>query len=94
MQICVVGLCLPAIILISQCAVNQKFRHVFATLVTIAALAWLLERISAKPNFLTIAITNGANYAPFCLLVLTIVALSLFWAEYKSFFFKFKNLRS
>lgn len=94
MQICVIVLCLPALILISQCAINGKFRCVFAAMVAIAALAWLVERISGEPNFLTKAIAQGANYAPFCLLALTIAALFLYWAEHKSLFFKFQNLKS
>lgn len=94
MQICVIGLCLPALILISQCAINGKFRCVFATMVAIAALAWLGERISGEPNLLTKAIAQGINYAPFCLLALTIVAFFLYWAEHKSFSFKFQNLKS
>jgi hypothetical protein len=94
MQICVVGLCLPALILISQCAVNGKLRRAFAVVIAIAALAWLGERISGKPNLLTDAIAQGANYAPFFLLALTIVALFLYWAEHKSFFFKFQNQKS
>ncbi|MDX2069771.1 MAG: HupE/UreJ family protein [Haliscomenobacter sp.] len=94
MQIGVIVLCLPALILISQCAVNGKFRNVFAATVSIAALAWLLERISGEPNLLTKAIAQGINYAPFCLLALTIVAFFLYWAEHKSFSFKFQNLKS
>lgn len=94
MQIGIIGLCLPALILISQCAVNGKFRNGFATLVAIAALAWLVERISGEPNFLTIAIAQGAKYAPFCLLVLTIVAIGQYYVEHKRLFFKFQNLKS
>lgn len=94
MQICVIGLCVPALMLISQCAVNGKIRCVFATMVAIAALAWLGERISGESNLLTDAIAQGANYAPFFLLALTIIALFLYWAEHKSFFFKFQNQKS
>lgn len=94
MQIGVIGLCLPALILISQCPVNGKFRCVFATMVAIAALAWLVERISGESNLLTDAIAQGANYAPFFLLALTIVALFLYWAEHNPFFFKFQNQKS
>ena len=94
MQIGIIVLCLPALILISQCAVNRKFRNLFAVTVSIAALAWLVERISGEPNLLTKAIAQGANYAPFCLLVLTLVAIGQHCFEHKSFFFKFQNLKS
>lgn len=94
MQIGVIVLCLPALILISQCAVNGKFRVVFATMVAIVALAWLVERVSGKSNVLTNAIAQGVNYAPICLLLLTIVAIGQYCLEHKGLFFKFQNLKS
>lgn len=94
MQIGVIVLCLPALISISQCAINGKFRGVFAAMVAIAALAWLVERISGESNVLTNAIAQGINYAPICLLALTIVAVGQYCLEHKRLFFKFQNLKS
>ncbi len=94
MQLGIIGLCLPALLLLSQCAVYPLFRTLFAALVAIAAFAWMLERIAGQANFLTSAISSGIIYAPGFLIGMTLMAIGLYWREHKSSMFKLQNLKS
>jgi len=78
MQLFVVVLIIPWLILLSQTPVYKGVRIVWALLAGTASLAWILERVSEKPNKISILIQNNYEYAPWGILILAILALLIY----------------
>ncbi len=80
MQVVVIALTIPWLILLSRTSVYPAVRQTGAFLATVAAVAWVVERITNQPNFLTLLIEKGIPYAPYGLALLAVVALLFtFW---------------
>lgn len=75
MQVAVIALTIPWLILLSHTSVYPAIRQTGALLATVAAIAWVVERITNKPNFLTLTIEKGVLYAPYGLALLVGAAL-------------------
>lgn len=79
MQLLIIGLTIPWLMLLSCTPAYRLVRLTGAFLATVAAIAWVVERISGEPNFLTKGVEQVANYAPYGLGILALVALLLTW---------------
>lgn len=78
MQLFVIALIVPWFILIAQTKVYKPVRIAGAFLSSVAAIAWIAERVSGKSNVVADAVQNGSEYAPFGILALAFIALSAF----------------
>lgn len=78
MQLFVIALIVPWFILIAQTNVYKPVRIGGAFLASIAAVAWIAERVSGKSNVVADSIQNISEYAPFGILALAFIALSAF----------------
>ena len=81
MQLLVVGLIMPWLILLSRTSFYPIIRHAGALFAAVAALAWITERISEKANPVTGLVEKIAEFAPYILVVLAVVAMVGFWWE-------------
>ncbi|QDK77524.1 HupE/UreJ family protein [Spirosoma sp. KCTC 42546] len=79
MQLLIIGLAIPWLMLLSRTPTYRIVRLTGAFLAAIAALAWVVERITGQPNFLTKGVEQVASYAPYGLGVLALMALLLSW---------------
>ncbi|PXY39974.1 hypothetical protein DMB65_14370 [Flavobacterium cheongpyeongense] len=82
MQLFVVILIIPWLILLSQTPVYKWVRIVWALLAGITSLAWILERVSEKPNKISILIQSNYEYAPWGILILAFFSLTIFGVNY------------
>ena len=86
MQLGIMALILPSFILLSQTKLYSPFRVFSAIVASIAAVAWIFERVSDTPNFITEWMEKGLIYAPWGIGLLAICAvLSYFYAKNKGF---------
>jgi hypothetical protein len=67
MQLGIITLILPWLLMMSQTKMYRPFRIVCATLSGIAALAWMIERITNNSNFITLSINNLMLYTSWLL---------------------------
>ena len=85
MQLFIIALIVPWLILLSLTPFYKYVRIGGALFGTIAALAWILERISGSPNAIGTFIQNISQYAHLGILLLALVALAAFgWQYYKN----------
>jgi hypothetical protein len=82
MQLFVVILIIPWLILLSQTPVYKWVRIIWALLAGIASLAWILERVSEKPNKVSILIQSNYEYAPWGILILVLFSVTVFLGNY------------
>jgi hypothetical protein len=84
MQLGIMAVILPSFILLSQTKMYSPFRVFGAIAASIAAVAWIFERISNTPNFITEWMQNALPYAPWFIVLLAIGAvLSYFYVKNK-----------
>jgi hypothetical protein len=79
MQLVVIGLTIPWLMLLSRTPAYRLVRLSGASLAALAAIAWVVERITGQPNSLTKAVEVVVSYAPYLLGLLAILALYLTW---------------
>ncbi|MCK8495062.1 HupE/UreJ family protein [Spirosoma sp. RP8] len=79
MQLFIILLTIPWLMLLSRTQAYGLVRLTGALLAAIAAIAWVVERITGQPNSLTQGIELVSPYAPYGLGVLAILALLLTW---------------
>ncbi|TVV71744.1 HupE/UreJ family protein [Sphingomonas solaris] len=75
-QLAVVACVMPALLLLAQTPAYAPFRTVGAGLTAVAAVAWIVERVSGTPNPVAEGIDGALGYAPWGVAVLTVVALA------------------
>jgi hypothetical protein len=83
MQLFVIVSIVPWIILLSQTPFYKWIRVVWAVLAGLAALSWIIERLSGKPNSITVLIQKLAVHAPWGILILAVFATVIFALQYK-----------
>ncbi len=79
MQLCVVGLTVPWLLLLSRTPAYPAVRVSGAALAGVAALAWLAERLSGQPNALAALLAQAVPYAPGLLGALAVGTVLACW---------------
>ncbi len=79
MQLAVIGLTIPWLMLLSRTPAYRPVRLTGALLAIVAALGWVVERLTGQPNGLTKAIEEVIRFAPYGLGLLAIFASYLTW---------------
>ena len=79
MQLVVIALTIPWLMLLSRTPAYGAVRLTGALLAAIAAMAWIVERVTGQPNTLTTGIAQVVGYAPYVLIGLALLALFLTW---------------
>ena len=74
-QLAVVACVMPALLMIARTPAYALLRTVGAALTAVAALAWIVERVSGTPNPVAESIDGALGYAPWFVAVLTAAAL-------------------
>jgi hypothetical protein len=77
MQLCVIALTIPWLMMLSRTSFYRSIRLTGAWLATVAALAWVVERVTGQGNVLSKGVEQLANYAPYLLAILALLALYL-----------------
>lgn len=81
MQLCIMALLLPSFILWSQAQSYRHFRILGTFCAGMAALAWMIERITETPNFITQGIES---LLPFSLWIILGVALAALFTWFRT----------
>jgi len=85
MQVYVVAMTVPWFLLLSQTPVYGWFRVAGAVFAAIAALGWIVNRVSGKPNAVEQTLAAAAEFAPLAILLLAGLAItSWLWTFCKS----------
>jgi HupE / UreJ protein len=79
MQLAVIIAVIPWLILLSRTSFYRIFSVGGAILAGIAAIAWIIERLFEKPNFITDSITKVASYAVWLLGLLVLVSVMAYF---------------
>lgn len=74
-QLFVVLITIPWLILLSQTPLYQYVRIGGAIISGIVAIAWILERVSQTPNFVSAFVNTIAEQAPWAIVMLAVLAL-------------------
>ena len=82
MQLFIIALSIPGLLLLSRTSFYPAFRVSATICIAIAALAWMIERIIGQPNLVTKIIPVMQTFAPFLLVILTLVATARYWFEH------------
>jgi hypothetical protein len=82
MQLFVVALVVPWLMLLSQTAFYSQLRIAGAVTAAIAAIAWIVERITGNPNQIAVFVQNVSQYAHLGIFVLALLALLAFGLQY------------
>ncbi|MER0440038.1 HupE/UreJ family protein [Emticicia sp. W12TSBA100-4] len=83
MQMAVIVAVIPWLLLLSRTSFYTVFRVFGAILAGLAAIGWIIERLSETPNFITILIEKAANYAVWLLGILMIVSVITYFFKNK-----------
>ncbi|QEC75167.1 HupE/UreJ family protein [Mucilaginibacter ginsenosidivorax] len=78
MQLFVVLITIPWLILLSQTSIYKYVRVGGAVISGIIAMAWMLERATQTPNFVSAFVNKAAQQAVWAILLLAILALASF----------------
>ncbi|MEZ0485613.1 HupE/UreJ family protein [Fibrella aquatica] len=79
MQLVIIALTLPWLLLLSRTPIYSFVRVGGALLATLAAVAWVFERISGQANAITNGITRVAPLAPYGLAALALLAVTAWY---------------
>lgn len=83
MQLFIVALIVPWLIMLSRYPSYRVIRSTGAIVAGIAAIGWLVERISGSSNFITTAIEQTAVYFPTVVLLLAALAIFMVFRSRK-----------
>lgn len=79
MQLLVVAVTIPWLIILSRSfAVYTYIRITGALIAGVAAVSWIIERVTLRPNLITIFVLNTADYAKWLIVLLAVLALLSF----------------
>jgi hypothetical protein len=75
MQLLVVAVTMPWLIILSRSTTIYNYvRIIGATLAGIAAIGWIIERVTSKPNLISTFVLNAADYAKWLIVLLAVLA--------------------
>jgi hypothetical protein len=82
MQLLVVAVTIPWLIILSRSiAIYTYVRIIGATLAGIAAIGWIIERVTSKPNLISTFVLKAADYAVWIIPLLGILSLFSFLSK-------------
>lgn len=84
MQLFVIAVTVPWLILLSQTPAYATVRVAGALAAAVAALAWIIERLSSQGNPLTALVARVAQCGPWLLAALAVVATVSYWRQRKA----------
>ena len=79
MQLLVILLTIPWLMLLSRTSAYRFMRVLGAVVAALAAIGWMVERVSGVSNMLSESIALVAGYAPYTLGILAVMALYFTW---------------
>ena len=79
MQLAIIALINPWLLLLSQTPYYGRVRRTGALLAAVAAIAWIIERLSGEPNAVTAAVEQVARQAGWLVAGLALFALVSWW---------------
>lgn len=79
MQLLVIGLTIPWLILLSRSSLYRYVRVLGALLAGVAAVAWIMERVTQQPNPITRLLESAPANAGWLLIMLAGLALWSYW---------------
>ena len=74
MQLFVIAITIPWLIILSRTAIYRLVRITGALFAGIAAIGWIIERLTLQPNFVTLFVTTLADYAKWIVLILALLS--------------------
>jgi len=83
MQLFVVAVTIPWLIILSRTTIYDHVRMIGATFAGIAAIGWIIERVSGQPNFIGSFVAQVAEYAQWIIVILAILSLLNFLVKKK-----------
>jgi len=81
MQVFVIGLIMPWLLLLSRTPQYHAVRLMGASLAGVAAVAWVIERLTSQRNGLAKGVEQVVKFAPYGLVLLALLALLLTWQQ-------------
>jgi hypothetical protein len=84
MQLFVIAITIPWLIMLSRTKIYDYVRIIGALFAGIAAIAWIIERVSGESNFLSVFVSQAAGYVQWLIVVLAVISLLTFFANRKS----------
>ncbi|WP_156679663.1 HupE/UreJ family protein [Sphingomonas profundi] len=78
-QLAVVACVMPALLLLARTPAYAPLRTIGAALTAVAAIAWIVERVSGTANPVAEAIDGALGHAPWAVAALTLAALAAAW---------------
>jgi hypothetical protein len=79
MQLLVVAVTIPWLLILSRSLTIYTYvRIIGATLAGIASIGWIIERVTLRPNLISIFVLNTADYAKWLIVLLAVLALLSF----------------
>ncbi len=75
-QLAVVACVMPALLMIARTPAYTPLRTIGAGLTAVAAIAWIVERVSGTPNRVAESIDAALGFAPWFVAALTLAALA------------------
>ncbi|GAB4029848.1 HupE/UreJ family protein [Spirosoma jeollabukense] len=81
MQLLVITLTIPWLMLLSRTPAYWAVRWIGAFLAAVAAMGWIIERVTGEGNRLTKGVERIVGYAPYIVALLAGLALFLTWRE-------------
>jgi hypothetical protein len=78
MQLYIIALTIPWFILMSQVQQFKYFRNLFACLVALASVGWILQRVTGNDNFISIGVEKIFLLSPWLIAMLGALALVLY----------------
>ncbi|MGI4751115.1 MAG: HupE/UreJ family protein [Janthinobacterium lividum] len=84
MQLFVIAMVIPWLILLSRLPVYKIIRVVGAVLAGVAAIGWIIERISSRANLVSLFVLQITPYAPYLVIILIIITILAYAWNWKT----------
>ena len=81
MQLYIIALTIPWFILLSQTSQFKYFKNVFASMVGLASMGWIVQRITGNDNFVSLQIDKVLLFSPWLIAGLSLIALVMFFSQ-------------
>ncbi len=76
-QLCVIAAIMPALLIFARQGYYARLRNILASIIAVAALAWLTERVIETANPVTKLLETVLVFAPYFVVIITITAIAV-----------------